>query len=324
MNERLQKIYRRIEQAVHSSRGRDVLLYLLCVCIAFVFWLFLSLDTEVQRDFNVPLELVDVPDSITVLGKIPSTVEVNVKAKDSQLLRFEWGGMSAMKLRWSEYVRDGQIAITKAKLDTRVRDYFGQSAFIVAIRPDSIMLPYTTLPGRKVKLIVNADLEPNFQYVISGPVKASFDSVTIYSPVGLPHSLTSVETEPLIRSGMKDTTSFEIAVKPIEGCRIIPDKVTVTVPVEPLIAKNVGVQVTTSNVPANARLITFPSKVTVSYLVPISRYNDEYLIKAFVNYNDARRGQQKLPVTLSKLPAIFRSPSINPDSVEYILEKVEL
>ncbi|MDE6415587.1 MAG: hypothetical protein K2K68_00975, partial [Duncaniella sp.] len=176
----------------------------------------------------------------------------------------------------------------------------------------------------KVKLIINADLDPNFQYIISGPVRASFDSVTIYSPVGLPHSLTSVETEPLIRSGMKDTTRFEIAVKPIEGCRIIPDKVTVTVPVEPLIVKNAGIPITNINVPDNARLITFPSKVNVSYLVPISRYNDEYNIKAFVNYHDARPGKQKLQVTLSKLPSIFRSPSIDPDSVEYILEKVGL
>ncbi|MDE6485711.1 MAG: hypothetical protein K2L14_10015 [Duncaniella sp.] len=324
MNERLHKIYDNVEQAVHSSRGRDVLLYLLCVCVAFVFWLLLSLDTEVQRDFNVPVELVDVPDSITMLGKLPSAVEVSVKAKDSQLLRFEWGGLSPIKIRWNEYERDGQLAITKAKLDTRVRDYFGQSALIVAVRPDSIMLPYTTLPGRKVKLIINADLEPNFQYIISGPVRASFDSVTIYSPVGLPHSLTSVETEPLIRSGMKDTTRFEIAVKPIEGCRIIPDKVTVTVPVEPLIVKNAGIPITTVNVPDNARLITFPSKVNVSYLVPISRYNDDYNIKAFVNYQDARPGKQKLQVTLSKLPSIFRSPSIDPDSVEYILEKVGL
>ncbi|MDE5786545.1 MAG: hypothetical protein K2H98_08450, partial [Duncaniella sp.] len=303
MNERLRIIHDKVEQAVHSSRGKDVLLYLLCVCVAFAFWLLLSLDTEVQRDFNVPVELVDVPDSITMIGKLPATIDVSVKAKDSQLLRFEWGGMSPIKMRWSEYERDGLIAITKAKLDTRVRDYFGQSALIVAVRPDSIMLPYTKLPGRKVKLVVNADIEPNFQYILSVPITASFDSVTIYSPVGLPHSLTSVETEPLIRSGMKDTTYYEVAIKPIDGCRIIPDKVTVRVPVEPLIAKNVSVPVITTNVPDHARLITFPSKVTVSYLIPISRYNNEYSIKAFVNYHDARPGQQKLPITLSKLPS---------------------
>ncbi len=320
MKERLRDLIDNVEQALHSSRGRDVLLYILCVCVAFVFWLLLALDTEVQRDFSVPVELVEVPDSITVIGKMPSSIDVSVKAKESQLLKYEWGKPSPVKLRWTENERDGMIAITKAKLDTRIRDYFGQSALIVSVRPDSIMLPYTTLPGKKVKLVVHADLQPNFQYIISGPVTASFDSVTVYSPKGLPHSLTSVETEPLIRSGMKDTTRFEVAVKPIEGCRIIPDKVTVTVPVEPLIAKNVSVPVTTVNVPDKARLITFPAKVNVSYLVPISLYNNDFPIKAVVDYHDARPGRGKLPVSLQGITSTLRSASAAPDSVDYILE----
>lgn len=320
MNGKIDELRNRVEQAVHSSKGKDVLLYLLCVLVAFVFWLLLSLDTESQRDFIVPVELVDKPDSITMVGLMPPSIDVSVKAKESQLLRFEWGGLSPVKFKWSEYKSESVISISKAKLDTRLRDYFGSSVTVVASRPDSISLPFTSRPGRKVKLVVNADIHPNFQYIISGPITANFDSVVVFSTADLPHSFRSVETEPLIRSGMKDTVRYEVRIKPMPGIRVIPDKVVVTVPVEPLIAKKTEVQVVAVNVPEGSRLITFPSKVVMSYLVPISDYHVDYPVKAFVDYKQIRGGHHKLPVTLSAMPQTFRSVSFSPDSVEYIIE----
>lgn len=320
MNDMLGDIRKRIEQTLHSSRGKDVLLYLLCVLVAFVFWLLLSFDTEVQRDFNVPLELHDKPDSVTMIGLLPATIDVSVKAKESQLLRFEWGHLSPIHIKWSEFESESSLNISKAKLDTRLREYFGPSALIVSCRPDSLNLPFTTRPGRRVKLILNADVHPNFQYILSGPITASADSVVVYSVADLPISFRSVETEPLVRSGMKDTMRYEVKVKPVPGVRIVPDRVTVTVPVEALISKKVSVPVVATNVPEGSRIITFPSKVEMSYLVPMSDFNDTYPVKAFVDYNDVRSYANKLPVTLSTLPKKFRSVSIDPDSVEFIIE----
>lgn len=322
MGARLSEIRNNIEHALRSSRGKDVLLYLLCFLIAFVFWLFQALDSDAQRDFRVPVEITEMPDSVTLIGNFPSGIDVSVKGKESQLLRFEWGGLSAIKLKWSECADDSRFSVSQAKLDTRLRDYFGVSVNILACRPDSISMLYSSQPGRKVKLIVAADVQPDFRYVISGPVTASSDSVMVYSSTDLPHSLTSVETEPLIRSGLKDSMRYEVKVKPIPGVRIIPDKVTVMVPVEPLISKKTDVTVTVTNLPEGLRLVTFPPKVELTYLVPISNYNDDYPFKAFVDYDDARKGRKKIPVALASVPSLFRSASIRPDSVEYIIEKI--
>ena len=83
MNDNTRKIQAKVTAALKSSRGQNVMLYLLFVAVAFVFWVFLSLDTEVQRDFDVPVELQDVPDSVTVIGQIPPSIGVSVKGKDS-------------------------------------------------------------------------------------------------------------------------------------------------------------------------------------------------------------------------------------------------
>lgn len=91
---------------------------------------------------------------------------------------------------------------------------------------------------------------------------------------------------------------------------------------EPLIARKQYVSVIGKNVPNDYTLITFPSKVEVSYLVPMSEFNSEpYVLKAYVDYNEARHARNgKLKVTMSLMPELYRNASMTPDSVEYIIE----
>ena len=146
------------------------------------------------------------------------------------------------------------------------------------------------------------------------------DSVTLYSVADLPRSLKFVSTEPIVKSDLNDTMRYEVAVKPISGVRIIPDKVVVTVPVEPLISRKRNVRIDVNNMPEGVSLITFPSKIEISYLVPMSAYNDDYQMKAYVDYRNVKPSRRKLPVTISAVPSVYHNVSFSPDSVDYIIE----
>ena len=322
LKEKASEIARSLDRTVKSRRGRDVLLYLLFVAVAFVFWLLLSLDTEVQRDFEVPVEMQDVPDSITVIGKFPTDFSVSVRGKDSQLLRFLWGKMPVMKFKWDEQSEENVIYMSRAKIDSRFRDYFGNAIQIMSFKPDSIKLNYSTLPGKRVALAIDADIHPHPQYIISGPMTANIDSVNVYAVGDVPHSLTRVVTEPIVKSGLKDTTRYEVRIKPVNGMRIIPDRVIVTVPVEPLISRKQLISVEVVNVPDDKNIITFPSKVEISYLVPMSDYNNDYPLKAYADFRSIKPGRNKLGLSLSVIPDLYRNVSFSPDSVEYIIEQL--
>lgn len=321
ISDKWQKCYETVWHAVHSSRGRDVLLYLLFLCVAFVFWLAMSLDTEIQREFEVPVEVDNVPDSITLIGHLPPSISVGVQAKGYQLLRYSWGRMPMLKLKMTDYMsHDHYFELSKVKIDNRMRDYFGSSVLITSFRPDSIKIPYTTLPGSKVKLKVNADIQPDLQCVVSGAVTANVDSVRVFSLNGIPSSLKQIETETIIAHEIKDTTRYEVRIKQVEGMYIIPDRVIVTVPVEPLISKKLTVAVAISNLPVSTDMITFPSKVEVSYLVPMNFYNEDCPIKVFVDYADVANNTPRLKLHHSLVPDLYRDIVIKPDSVEYIIE----
>lgn len=295
--------------------------YLLFVAVAFVFWCVLSLDNQIQRDFDVPVEFEDVPDSLTLISEPPRSVSVSVKAKGTQLLRFLFGETPTLKIKFDKALTsDNHYTLSRARLESRLREYFGAGVQIVSCRPESFQLTYTTNPGKKVALKVHTDIHPALQYILSGQIRANIDSVRVYSTGDIPRTLEYVETEMITKSDLKDTTRYEVRIKPIEGLRIIPDKVVVTVPVEPLISKKRSIPVETLNVPEGTQLLTFPSKVEISYLVPMSQYSGEYPVKAYVDFDSIHPGRKRLPVTLSATPAFYNNVCLATDSVEFIME----
>lgn len=292
------------------------------VCVAFVFWVLLSLDSEVQKDFEIPTEIIDVPENATIIGRVPSKFYVTVQGKGAQLLRFMWGKTTPIKLKFSDNITEsGVFSMSRVKIDGKLRDYFGKGIQVTAVKPDSIRLPYTTMPGVALAIKINADVQPNLQCIISGPITSNVDSVKVYGLHGVPRNLSYVETEPINLSGIKDSTSIEVAIKPIEGLRIIPDNVRINIPVEPLISKKRNVPIEVIGTSDKMGIITFPSAIDVSYLVPMSRYNENYPIKAYVDFNQVDSLIPRVAVEISSVPDYYKNLAISPDSVEYVLEK---
>lgn len=297
------------------------MLYLMFVCVAFVFWLLLSLDSEIQRDYDVPVEITEIPDSVTLITPPPSGINVTVAGKGSQLIRYQWGKMPVMKVKFKDHIeRDNVMSLTKPQIDSRLREYFGQGVQISSVRPDSLILSFTTSPGVRVPVVIRAEVHPNLQSIISGRIRANVDSVTVYAINGVPVNLKSVETEKFSRSGLRDTTRVTIGIRPIENVRIIPDKVTVTIPVEPLISKTRKIAVEGTGLPDNLDILTFPSSVTVSYLVAMSDFNTDLPIRVYADYKDLNRRSQKVKVSVSA-PDLCHNLTVSPDSVEFILEQ---
>ncbi len=324
LKEQLSTAYSRAYEAITSARGREVGLFLLFLAVSYVFWLLLTLNHEVQEDVEVPISIVNVPDSVTFISDVPSAVKVSVRDKGSVLIRHQMGGVKVMKLDWNDYAStNSKFMMGKVDLGARLRDYFGPSSQIVTVVPDSIRINYTTDPGRRVPVIVRADLHAAFGRVINGPLTIDADSVTLFALNDLPMDMNSVETIPIVRSNLGDTSRITVRIDPIPGVRIIPDEVTITVPVEPLIARRQMASVVVKDMPHGRGLLTFPSQVEVSYLVPMSAYNSEpFDVKAYVSFDEAvRASTSKIPVRLSLIPDLYRNVSVTPDSVEYIIEQ---
>lgn len=304
-----------------NTKGSDLLVFMVCLGIATVFWLFLSLYEETERDYDVPFAVENVPDSIVIVDNVPISFNIVVQGKGVQFLRFLWHDVRPLKVNFNDYANSsGTFSIPHQKLDGLFRDYFGQGVKIINLRPESVKATFTSNVGRKVPVELVTDIQTKMQYVVSGPITANIDSVMIYSATELPLDLKQVSTYPLVRTGLKDTTEFTVKIRPIDGIRIIPDQVKIKVPVEPLIARKRTVPIEVINNTDDGRLIIFPNAAEVSYLVPMSLYGKDLNVKLFVDYSSLNRYSQKVKVQASAVSGVFRNFSFKPDSVEYIIE----
>ncbi|WP_438638198.1 hypothetical protein [Muribaculum gordoncarteri] len=71
----------RVHDSITSTRGREILLFLVfSLSPTYSGWL-LTLNNEVQEDLEVPITLTNVPDSVTLISDVPPSLKVSVRDK---------------------------------------------------------------------------------------------------------------------------------------------------------------------------------------------------------------------------------------------------
>lgn len=315
----IKNVKQKISDVASSSRGRNILTFLIFLLISTVFWFIMQLNDEVQHEFEVPFKIKNIPEDVTFLSDVPSKLSVNVKDKGISLIRWNWGNIPELEVGYPQFQNNGRtLFMNTTQLTGMVRSLFGGVANIVEVKPDSISLVYTTNAPVKKAINLIADISTSPQYTVSGPVTVSIDSVKAYSATGIPKDL-KIVTDTVSLSALTDTTFINVRLRAPNGIKLVPDVVKVMVPVEPIIAKKKNIPVEVKNVPDSLRILTFPSSVDISYTVPLSAYNhDDFKPRAVAFYNNDSR---KLPLTLVQIPSIYSNVTLLADSVEFLVER---
>lgn len=309
---------------MRSSRGKDAMIFSAFLLLSYGFWIILSLNDDGQREVKVKLELTDIPPGTTFITDPPSDLKVSVRDKGTILAAFSWNGSPTLHIPYQALTSSptaDRLSMSGQELAGRVRSLFQATTQIVAIRPDSLSMVYTDRPGRRIKVTPDIDITPSAQSVICGPVTVTPDSVTVFSARHLPVMPKAVKTMKLTRTDLTDTLTVTVSLQPQAGVKTVPDKVTLTIPVEPLIAKKRTIPVNLLNSGSNDHnIVLFPSRVDVSYLVPMSQYSNESGVLT-VNADFSHRSQSKIPLTLGSVPDYCQGVRMQADSVEYLIEQ---
>ncbi len=321
---RIKEALRALRAGLRSSRGKDVLLFLLFLCVSYVFWLIQALNEDAQKEVKIPLKIEDVPDGVTFISEVPQTLLVSVRDKGTSLFNYTWSGTPSLSIPFNEMKADkssSRVTIPGQEMSSRVRSLFGQQAQVLSVRPDSLNLVYTSKPGHKVKVVAEVNAVPSWQSVISGKITVDPDSVTVYSVDRISGNIGQLSTEKIDLEDISETYTGKVRLKVPVGSRAVPDVVTLTVPVEPLIAKTRTVAVSIAGAPSDASIVMFPSRIDVTYLVPMSSYNSEVgPITVYADFRKRSAHSAKMPVYVGSSPDVCRDVSLSVDSVEYLIE----
>lgn len=307
---------------LRSSKGRDALIFLLFIAVSYGFWVILTLNDDMQQETRVRLEIADIPKGYTFITEPPEYISVSLRDKGTILANYSLGGIKTLKINYSDFIFDStkdRITLSAQTLDNRLRSFFDATTQIVTIRPDSLSMIVTDRVPNLAHVIAEVDATPAAQFIIAGPISVAPDTVRAYYARHIPQRTRTAHTVKIVRSELRDSVTFEVALQSQPGVRFVPNKVKVTIPVEPLISKSREVPVQLIHA-SSENVVLFPSRVKVSYLLPMSYYNAESSMIT-VNGDFARRANGKIPLQVGKLPDYYSGVELSTDSVEYLLEQ---
>ena len=323
LKSRLESANEKWKRLKHTSAFHDLVLFLVFVAISTFFWIILALNDNAQGSYNVKVAINNCPDSVTFISDIPEKLHVTVRDKGTSIWRNHYRHPT-MNINFKEYADAGELRYSKNDIITSLKSIFGPSAQIVSISLDSLYLEYTSNKGKRVPVVVDADVSAASGSIIEGFTKASPSNVLVYGDQKVLDTIHKVRTERLILSDLSENTTVEVHLRKISDARILPSKVNVTVPVEPLVKKKASITITPVNVPHGESLLLFPSKVPVEYYVAMSRLNDDddpeiELEVDFKAIPPSHNG--KLHVRVARYPDRLKNLSLINDSVEFTIVK---
>lgn len=309
-------------RGMKSSTGfHNFLLFLSFVAIATLFWLILSLNDSVTQTVDVKVRIENVPDTVTFINDPPADFHVTLRDRGTNILRSGVLNRPHIDLNFRDFADKGTFRFTRSDLNTALKTVFGNSAQIAATSIDSLNLRYTTGKGKRVPIVINAEVSAAPGSVISEAPKPKERAVMVYSDADILDTITRVYTEKIRKRNLSETVEVKVKFRPIAGVKIVPSSVMVRIPVEPLVKKDAITTVRAENVPKGESLLLFPNRVHVSYYVPMSLFSSDFVpVDVAVDYHDIKRTDgNRLPVRIRNAAEYAVSPELRIDSVEYTL-----
>ena len=317
----------RIKTLAQKLTSKDTALFLFFLLVSVGFWMMLTFNTQMTHDVAVKLK-IKKPGNITLLQELPETFTVTVKDRGTSFLKSYFHSSPTIEIDFSRYYdeKSHSLILTSYQLSSEIRRVFRREASILKISPEAINAKCTSIAGKKVPVNWEDNVKnitTDRQFVINPDgVMTTPDSVTIYA---LDRAtlreinevdITTVEVENL-------TTSLDkqVRIKPINNVRVMPSKVKLHVPVEPLIKKEQEVSISVRNQPYGLNVLLFPQSVNVSYLVPQSKYQLPLNLTVVVDYNDIDLSSNKVNVKLGEVSGAYSNVQIGIDSVNYVIER---
>jgi len=306
--------------------SKNFFVFLVCLCLSALFWYIIALNEEREIDFNLRLNLKNVPENVVVTSALPPNIKVTLKDRGAQLLSYKYsGGLPAVNIDFRNYdQQSGHVILKNNDITKTLLAKLQPTTKVTAINPGTIDYYYNFGLHSKVPVRLRASLSTNKFYNISS-VKLYPDSVTVYGSKSVLDTLSTIYTDYITLSQLKEKTIRRIPLQKIKGAKIVPETTVLRVDIDQITEKTVEVPVKWINFPATKVLKTFPSSVKVTFQVGTAMYKqvhaEDFVI--VISYDDVLKNTSgKLHLSLKSVPASVSHVRIMPESVDYLIEDV--
>ena len=321
----VKKWWQIVSDFVFSNTNKDFLVFLFFLGLSGIFWLSLTLNETYEREFAIPVSVVDIPKNAVLTSDEVDTIKMTIRDKGIVLVAYQYGDyLNRLRIPFKNYTRNnGSGSVPASELQKLVYQNLVSSSKITACKPDKLEFFYNYGTHKKVPVRWSGRVIPEELYFISR-VDYSPDSVTVYASDEKLDSINIIYTETLNYANFRDTLTITCQLAKLKGVKVVPDKVKINFFTDVLTEENIeGVPIQGINLPEGKVLRTFPAKVTVSFVTGVSVFRnlrpEDFTIVA--DYNEIKRHpSEKCRITLKNVPPGISRARLDVTLVDYLIE----
>lgn len=318
----VRNILKAVRNFLFSGLNKEFLIFLFFLALSGAFWLLMTLNETMEREFKIPMRLTGVPRNAVITGELPDTVRVTVRDKGFTLVTYDF---RPLVFRFSNYADEdeGKGVIPLTDVQKQVLSQMYGSSKLLQVKPGAFDFYFTYGTSKKVPVVFRGKITTNKSYYLAH-TEFYPSIVTVYANKQQLDKLQTVEIEPFNYRNLQDTIRQAVKIRKIRGVKIVPPTVRLSVYPDVLTEETIDVPITAINMPPGMVLRTFPSKVTVRFTIGASLFRTikPNLFKVVVDYEElAANPSDKCTLQLRSVPRSVSKASLEIDRVDYLLEQ---
>ncbi|WP_439431142.1 CdaR family protein [Segatella copri] len=318
----VRNILKAVRNFLFSGLNKEFLIFLFFLALSGAFWLLMTLNETMEREFKIPMRLTGVPRNAVITGELPDTVRVTVRDKGFTLVTYDF---RPLVFRFSNYADEdeGKGVIPLTDVQKQVLSQMYGSSKLLQVKPGAFDFYFTYGTSKKVPVVFRGKITTSKSYYLAH-TEFYPSMVTVYANKQQLDKLQTVEIEPFNYRNLQDTIRQAVKIRKIRGVKIVPSTVRLSVYPDVLTEEAIEVPITAINMPPGMVLRTFPSKVTVRFTIGASLFRTikPNLFKVVVDYEElAANPSDKCTLQLRSVPRSVSKASLEIDRVDYLLEQ---
>lgn len=316
---------------VYFRNDRRVVAWLVCVAISAGFWFLNALSKTYTAEIEVPVQYYNFPNNRNFSGILPEKFEMTVRAHGFTILRHKLSFLfGPLEFNVNEMTNERMTEPKRTRFAFPSRQFLTELSYqmsndleILNMTPDTLFFSYGEMIQKQVKIkpLVKVDLKK--QYQISGEIKANPREILVSGPRQMVDTLQFVPTVTRSFNAVDKTISEKAEIAPVSGLFFDHKSVTIEIPVDEYTEAQQSVPVTLTDAPKDLKVKLFPARIKISFLVGLSQFSEIHPenFELTVSYSEIEKGAQRLPVKIVSAPAFLYDVKINPEEIEYLIEK---
>ena len=315
-----------VRSFLFSSKNKQFLIFLFFLFLSGIFWLMETLNETYDEEFPVAVRLVGVPKNVVITTPLTDTVRVTVHDKGFMLLGYATSRrFRPVVLKFDTYA-DGETGhgiVPMVDIQRQIRQQLFSSSTISGIKSDRLDFYFNYGRKKEVKVSLAGNIVPAKDYYLSH-VQFWPDKVTVYASKAKLDSIETVMTEFLRITNFSDTVTRVVRLRPINGVKITPAKVKITLFPDILTEETMEVPITAINKAVGTVIRTFPQRVNVTFTVGASLYRQVKAsdFRVVVDFKDiSAHPSDKCNLYVTQRPRGVSNVRLEMNQVDYLIEQ---